>query len=172
MLDLICLLGPNGVGKTTLGKLLERQRGWPFLSCEGFFLSQYATLDDYYANRDEAYRSFDDLIRTTLGSGPRPLVIEEVGMSPPSQQLLRGLLADHRVGMVRLTAQPRLCATRVAARGTAENYPKDPAFVQSTWARFEELVPTLYTFDLVLDTTAATPEQLSDALAAWAAGHH
>lgn len=161
------LLGPNGAGKTTAGRLLERRLGWPFLSCEEVFLGLFPTLDDYYGRRDEAYAAFEARVRALLAASRRPVVIEEVGLSPPAQLLLDRLRNDYPARFVKLLADPERCAARVAARGTARNYPKDADFVRATWRRFDEGAGR-YDFDLTLRTDQLSEEALLAAFAAWA----
>ncbi len=133
--QIVILLGPNGVGKTTLGQMLERTFRCRFVSLERFFLDRYASYAEYRANRPAAYAAFEQHVADLVNG--QPLVFEEVGLSDLAQGLIGNLQGRFRVALVGVLAPEAICQQRVAQRGLTSNYPKSPAFVRDTYQRFQ-----------------------------------
>ena len=160
--QIVILLGPNGVGKTTLGQMLERNFSCAFLSLETLLLERYPSYEVYRANRPAAYRAFEQAVGEQVMASTVPLVFEEVGLNEVSQHLIGNLQARFRVALVRVTAPEEVCQQRVARRDPASNYPKSPAFVRDTYHRFAATARR-FTFTLEAQNLGRQPDELAEA---------
>ncbi len=156
--QIVILLGPNGVGKTTLGQMLECHFRCRFLSLERFFLDRYASYAAYRANRAAAYAAFEQHVADQVNG--QTLVFEEIGLSDPAQALIGNLQRQFRVALVGVLAPEAVCQERVARRGLDSNYPKSPAFVRDTYQRFAANAGR-YAFDREVQNSGGPPEDLA-----------
>ncbi|HBL30869.1 MAG TPA: hypothetical protein DD490_28875 [Acidobacteria bacterium] len=128
-LDLLILVGPNGVGKSTLGRCLARHLGYRFLPVEEFWKARYATIEEIWARLPEAFRAFEDHVRAELAADGTPVVFESGGRTPHDVELIGVLSAAFRTRLVRVHADLDTCQRRVRERGTSRNFPKTPDYV-------------------------------------------
>jgi shikimate kinase len=57
----VVLIGPMGVGKTTIGKKLARKLGIPFLDTDQIVVQNHGTVSEIFANQGEtAFRRFEE----------------------------------------------------------------------------------------------------------------
>ena len=99
----IFLLGPGGVGKSTLGIELARQGGWPLIDLDLEFCHRVAVIGPFIASRGyEAYRLENLRLATKLVAGlTQPtLLVTSSGFltAPPDSDDHRGALALVRSG--------------------------------------------------------------------------
>ena len=154
--QIIILLGPNGAGKTTIGRLLAKRFDAQFFSPEEFFMTRYATIDDYRADRDAAYRALEEQIRTAAQE--TVVILEEVGLSDVSRTMIESLQRDYAVRLIKVMADEATCLQRVEARGTTHNFAKAPDFVSYVHDAF--LKHAIYPFDLALENKNLTEDEV------------
>ena len=142
------LIGPNGVGKSTIGRILAKNFSGCFISIEEFFLERYPTLDQYRANKDGAYAQLEAHIRERHIACQQPIIFEEVGLSEHAQRLVHNLAYDFNVLCCKVMANRLLCADRVAQRGLQHSYPKAPGMLKHVYQDFVARSDGLYAFDL------------------------
>jgi shikimate kinase len=162
--QVIILLGPCGAGKTTVCRLLAERIGARFLDLEGFGLERYPTYDLYRANREQLYRDFTAFVEVSIADTQRPVVFEEVGLSPLSQQLIARMQQGYRAVLIALLASEETCVERVAARGIAANFPKSPELVRRIHAEFLEQAYPRYTFACEIQNDQPSDEALMAAI--------
>jgi len=57
----IVLVGPAGVGKTTVGKKLASALGFPFIDTDALFVRDHGSIADFFANHGEsAFRKLEE----------------------------------------------------------------------------------------------------------------
>lgn len=140
--QLIVLLGPIAVGKSTVGRLLENRFRSRFLSPEEFFLRHYGTVENYRNHRDSAYKCFELEVRQVLANASCPVIVEEIGLTVPARHLLQRLRADYVTLFVGVDADEQTCLSRLAERGTEQNFPATPSMLIASRLRFEtEVLP-------------------------------
>lgn len=135
-MDALVLLGPNGVGKSTVGRALAATGHFRFLDLEGFFVQQYGTIDAYRANRETAYARFEALVRSAIATGGGPVVFEEVGLNENARRMIDALRRDHDVVFVELRASRDVCLRRAERREGGDRFSKTPDSVSAVWERF------------------------------------
>lgn len=118
------LVGPKGSGKTTVGLLLERERGVRFVEVEAIakreFEASGGVIDDAYAKRAM------DAVGAAVGKAARlhPLVaMETTGTAPGTHALLDALAKEHDLRLVRIRAGRATCRSRIAARDSSRQVP-------------------------------------------------
>lgn len=62
---IVLLLGSNGVGKSHICRILEKNHLGKYFSIEEFFMEKYGSLVSFTRHRSEAYQAFETLIRST-----------------------------------------------------------------------------------------------------------
>lgn len=155
--EILILLGPNGAGKTTIGRMLARRFGCQFFSPEEFFMSRYATLEEYRADREAAYRALEQQIRTAAQQ--TVVVVEEVGLSDVSRAMIENLQRDYEARLIKITVDEATCLQRVEARGTTHNFAKTPDFVSYVHEAFH--TQAIYPFDLEIQNKNLTEEAIT-----------
>lgn len=154
--QILILLGANGAGKTTIGRMLATRFGGHFFSPEEFFMARYPTLEDYRADRDTVYHALEEHVRAAVQE--TVVILEEVGLSDVSRTMIEHLQRDYRVRLVKVMADEAICLRRVAARGTHHNFPKAPDFV--TYVHDAFLKQAIYPFDLEIQNEDLSEDEI------------
>lgn len=134
---IIILLGPNGVGKSHIGRLLERENLAKYYSIEEFFMERYGNLEAFKADRSNAYAEFEESVRENKMS-PR-ILFEESGISDEATNMINRLKTTHKVILVEVTADINITLRRVKDRGTTQNFAKDDTFVINSEKKLQRL---------------------------------
>jgi gluconokinase len=158
----VVVMGPSGVGKTTVAELVAARLGWVFAEGDSFHppeniakMSHGIPLED--ADREPWLGLIRDWIRRQAEDG-RNTVITCSALKRRYRDILRG--AGIRVRFVELSVDPRLVAERLAAR---KGHYMPPSLLASQFADLEELGPDE---DGIVVTAASTPEGVTDAVLA------
>ncbi|HYU34096.1 MAG TPA: AAA family ATPase [Thermoanaerobaculia bacterium] len=160
-LDLLILIGPNGVGKSTVGRCLASRLGYRFLPVEEFWKARYATIEEIYAKLPEAYQAFEDHVRAELAASDVPVVFESGGRHPHDIELIRSLSEAYRSLLVRVHADLDTCQRRVRERGTGRNFPKTPEYVLQCHRDFFGSYVERYDFALVVENRDLSEDEIS-----------
>ena len=155
---LILLVGPNGGGKSHVGRLLESRLGVRFFHVEPHWMAYHAACAD--AGRPvsitEGVAHIHPLIEEALEGGGH-VCVETTGASA---EILDGLLSlGRRFGLllVRVEAPLPVCLRRVAARDRADQIPMGEAGIREVYARSASVeLP----YDVVLDNAALADEEI------------
>ena len=76
---IIILLGPNGVGKSHICRIISAQGLCEYFSIEEVFMDKYKSLANFQQHRDEAYQYFENIIRSA--NTEKVIIFEESGIS-------------------------------------------------------------------------------------------
>ena len=144
--EFVILVGPNGVGKSHVGRVLAQNFDCSFVSIEEFFTRRYPSHVAYRADHRNAYEAFRKLLERTLQQTRRTVVFEQVGLSRVDQELIAGVQQDHEVVLVEVIADLDTALARVAARGTTSNFPKTPESVRRVWELYLAEARPRYSF--------------------------
>jgi shikimate kinase len=138
--DILLLVGPKGVGKTTIGRALEQEAGVYFLEVEEIARRVLAAMGGVI---DEAYarRTFDEVVSAveSISSGHRAIVIETTGASEETPRLIEGLRRLHRVRLIRVHADADVCSKRIAERDSTRQVDVPPELIRKMQALSEAL---------------------------------
>lgn len=145
----LVLVGPMGVGKTTIGKKLAKAMGLPFLDSDALFVELYGSIPEYFENHGEA--KFRDLEESIIAECLSKHAVLATGggavLSSRTQQLLENAF------VVYLATDGRHMASRLSGGGRPllKNGLAD-------WRRIYESRKPIYeqVADLVVDTSSAT----------------
>jgi shikimate kinase len=170
MSSLIFLIGYRGSGKTTVGAVLARRLGWPFVDADAEIEGRHrTTIRDIFAAEGEAgFRDREAAILADLCTRKDTVIATGGGIVLREEN--RKLLKRH--GFVAwLTADPTTLQSRIHADPTTAA--RRPALAGGGLAEIEQLLALrepLYRAcaDLEVPAGALSPEQAADAiLAAW-----
>jgi gluconokinase len=114
---IVILMGVSGVGKTTIGRLLASDLGWPFLDADDFHppanvdkMRRGIPLTD--ADREPWLDSLRDTMRERIARGESAVL----ACSALKESYRDRLRVDASVGFVHLKADPELIRRRLAQR--------------------------------------------------------
>jgi hypothetical protein len=114
----ILLTGLKGAGKTHIGEVLDRLEGVVFLRVEPLWLRLRAEGDPEAPGfeADGFQRVAAEVTRLLEGDVVHTVVIESTAAAPSFPGFLEELRGRHRVRLVRVTADPERCVSRVGQR--------------------------------------------------------
>ncbi len=144
--DLAILLGPNGVGKTHICHVLERNGLFRFYSIEEFLIGKYKSLSNFQRHREEGYVQFEKVIHSARDG--KPIIFEESGISDEATRMIGRLKKDYAVRLISVSANLDLCIGRVERRGIESNFPKSAEFVKDSFDKWESKAKSKYVFDM------------------------
>ena len=138
--QVIVLVGPKGAGKTTLGRVLEREPGVHFLEVESIAKRVLAdmggVIDERYAR--EAFAAIVVAVDSMAGSYPT-IVLETTGASTETPAFIDALRRLRSVRLVRIVAPAETCATRIAQRDSSRQVDVPPDLIRAMHERTEAL---------------------------------
>lgn len=156
MAEIILLVGPKGSGKTTIGRVLERERGVHFIEVERIAQRVLAgsggTIDEDYAKRAlEAIAAEVERVSAEHGL----IVLETTGASQHTSWFVELLSSRYRLHLVRVRARAQTCADRIATRDSSRQVDVPRELVEAMHARTEALeLP----FDVEVDNDSPLAE--------------
>lgn len=144
--EVIVLIGPMGVGKTTVGKKLARAIRVPFCDTDSLISQQHGSISDYFANHSEdEFRQVEHLALKQALEGPG---VVATGGGAVLLEKSRVLLRDATV--VYLATDGKHMASRIknGSRPLLKNGIED-------WKRIYESRKAFYesTADVTIDTS-------------------
>ena len=133
-IQIIVLVGPKGAGKSTIGRLLQKQFVCKFFEFDREHLKKYKTWDNYLKNRSEAQEYTRKLIRQTVAKNIIP-VFEIV---QPNDTIAL-LMKEFQIGFIDVHASKRTILDRVKHRNTIkeENFIASPQCVAGSLQRYQ-----------------------------------
>lgn len=111
--EILLLLGPNGVGKTTIGHLLQQEYKCKFIGIEQFFLERYPTPEDLGNHFQEAVEEFKSYLVDAVQSHSYPILFEETGVNDLLFSMIQDLSVSYRMVIVHIKAKETVCQKRV-----------------------------------------------------------
>jgi shikimate kinase len=138
--QLVVLVGPKGSGKTTLGRMLARARGWHFLEVE-LIAKRVLAASGNVIDEGYAKRAFDAIVSEvdTIDTQYSTIVLETTGASDQTERFLAALREGHALCLVRVVASEEVCAARIDARDPSRQVQVSRELVREMHARTEAL---------------------------------
>lgn len=123
MKRMIVLVGPKGAGKSTIGQLLEKRLGIPFIRVEPVYLQVRTALSPDYPDLErQGFQAILDHLTDALATN-EILCFETTGASAQSSWLLRELGRLVEVLPVQVRTDPSQCLTRIHRRDASIHIP-------------------------------------------------
>ncbi|MEY4451089.1 MAG: hypothetical protein RLZZ380_210 [Actinomycetota bacterium] len=142
----IVLVGPMGVGKTTIGKKLAKRLGLPFIDTDAVISKQYGPIPEIFSQQGEAvFREYEE--QCVIDSISEPAVVATGGGAVLSEH---SRAAFTQTVVVYLTTDGKHMASRLS--GGSRPLLKDGI---NDWRRIFESRRSLYeqVADLTIDTS-------------------
>lgn len=144
--EVLVLVGPMGVGKTTVGKKLAKALGLPFVDTDSIVVEQHGAIADIFAAQGEqVFRGFEEDAVAQAISGP---AVVATGGGAVLSELTRARLANTTV--IYLSTDGKHIASRLRAgnRPLVKNGVED-------WRRIYKERKPIYTqvADITVDTS-------------------
>ncbi len=159
--QVIILLGPVGAGKSTVGRIIEKELNGHFYSIEELFIQKFKTYENYASNRDQAYQIFMDEVIHAAERGQTPLIFEEIAMSSHGKGLVESISQKFSTDLICIEADLETCQSRVIQRGTAKNFSKSNAVVEGAWTEFSK-VKDFYRFKAEIRNQDCAHQEIAD----------
>ena len=162
----VALVGMRGAGKSTVGPLLARQLGMPFVEMDAVIREASGVpVDQIFELHGERYyrRLERETLGRILGRDERAVVATAGGVvnEPSSWEMLRG-----RATVVWLRARPEDHWRRVVAQGDRRPMARRPDAMAELRAMLAARERTYAQSHVVVDTSGRTPRQVAAAIAA------
>jgi shikimate kinase len=109
----IVLVGPMGVGKTTIGKKLAKALGLPFIDTDQVFVKEYGAITNFFEQSGET--AFRDLEETIVAQAVAQTAVVATGGGAVLSERTRTLLEESFV--VYLETDGRHMASRLSGGG-------------------------------------------------------
>jgi XRE family aerobic/anaerobic benzoate catabolism transcriptional regulator len=159
--EIVTLVGLRGAGKSTIGPLLARRRGCPFVEMDALITEASGlTLDQLFELHGERYyrRLEQDTVRTILARGEPAVVAAAGGVVNEARtwELLRA-----QTTVVWLRASPEDHWSRVVAQGDRRPMADHPAAMQELRAILAERETTYGQAAITIDTSWKVPDEIS-----------
>jgi XRE family aerobic/anaerobic benzoate catabolism transcriptional regulator len=168
--EIVSLVGLRGAGKSTIGPLLARRLGRPFIEMDARISEASGlTLDQLFELHGERYyrRLEQETLRAILATGEPAIVAAAGGVvnEPSTWRLL-----CEQTTVVWLRARPEDHWTRVVAQGDRRPMANQPAAMDELRAILAAREPIYSQASLSVDTTGAGPGEVVAAIEAGLAG--
>ena len=164
--DIVALVGLRGAGKSTIGPLLARRLGRPFVEMDARITDASGlTLDQLFELHGESYyrRLEHETLRAIL-AGAEPAVIAAAGGVVNEPATWRLLCEETTV--VWLRARPEEHWTRVVAQGDRRPMANQPAAMDELRRILTAREPIYSRAALSVDTGGSGPEEVASAIVA------
>jgi len=164
--DIIALVGLRGAGKSTVGPLLARRLGRPFIEMDARITEASGlTLDQLFELHGEGYyrRLEQETLRTIL-AGAEPAVVAAAG-GVVNEPATWSLLSEETT-VVWLRARPEEHWTRVVAQGDRRPMANQPAAMDELRAILAAREPLYSRAALSVDTSGSGPAEVASAILA------
>lgn len=165
MPDNIVLIGFSGTGKSTVGQLLARNLGWPFVDTDVLIVERFGkAIGDVFRDEGETvFRAVEREIVAAACNESRRVI--SLGGGAPVAPDTRACLRDRNL-IVRLDASPETILRRLMTSPGAEERPMlasaDPLGRISALLRARSDAYAIA--DVAVDTEHAVPEDVADAI--------
>ncbi len=168
--ELVTLVGLRGAGKSTIGPLLARRLGCPFVEMDGLITEASGlTLEQLFELHGERYyrRLELDTVRSLLARGEPAVVAAAGGVvnEPTTWKLL-----CEKTTVVWLKASPEDHWSRVVAQGDRRPMANHPQAMQELRAILDSREPIYARARIVADTSWRVPEEVAAAIEAELSG--
>lgn len=158
--EIVTLVGLRGSGKSTIGPLLARRLGCPFVEMDELITDTSGlTLDQLFELQGERYyrRLEQDTVRTILARG-EPAVVAAAGGVVNETATWRMLLEQTTV--VWLRASPEDHWSRVVAQGDKRPMADHPAAMEELRSILEAREPVYGQARITVETSWKVPEEI------------
>jgi shikimate kinase len=138
--EILLLVGPKGAGKTTIGRILEREAGAYFLEVE-LIAKRVLDATGGVISENYARQAFGAIAAEVLAisKGRRVVVIETTGASAETAGFIATLRKDHVVRLVRVHSSAETCAKRIAERDSSRQVDVPVELIREMHERTESL---------------------------------
>ena len=150
------LIGPKGCGKTTIGSLLEREFGIPFLRVEPLILENMKTspLTGYELEKEGFH--LEEQAIASIVAAENAVIFEATGSSRYFPEVLARLRRQYDVRLIRIRCPLELCSERVAQRDAAEHIAVSDELLESINRRAAGVE---LDWDLEIDNSGPAPDE-------------
>lgn len=153
----LVLVGPMAAGKTSIGRRVAKDLGWPFVDTDQRIVAEHGEITAIFAELGEAgFRRIEEetVARELATPGPRVVAL---GGGAVLSAATRERLGEHRVALLLTTAEAVLTRTHLDKRPLLRDDP-------GAWARiFAERKPL---YEAVADASWHTDRRPKDQIAA------
>jgi|GEM_PF-2211990 len=163
VVKVIVLFGPPGSGKSTVGAKLGR-RGLRWRDWERWILHEWGGTEAFVAGKPESLARLHAAIEAFIDEPGSPAVFETTGLS--DAPFLDRLQVAGIAFVARLDVSEAEAERRVASRPRGEHLRDEPAANRAVREAWDQYAAPGRSVDLALDTTAASPAALAEAILA------
>ena len=158
--DFLILIGPNGGGKSFVGRTLASRFPAVFASIEEFFMAKYGTQEAFRSDQPAAYRALCEQLNRMRSDSGQTVIFEQVGLSEEEKTLIASLVTDRRTVLVEVIVDLETSMNRINDRGTSANFQKTPdSILRVRNLYFAEARP-LYQFSLEIQNVGLSENEI------------